>query len=128
MRLDADQHAGEEPLRRKAPAMPMTPPAAIRRAACATMRPIRPRRDAPRARRMHLLRALRDGVSEDAVDADSGEDDGEQGETGDEQHDEAALLDLTCDPLVHGLNVEEGLLRVDSEDGLAHGVGGWDRR
>ena len=53
----------------------------------------------------HLLRALRDGVGEDAIDADRGENDGEQSEAGDEQHDEAALRDLAGDALVHGLDM-----------------------
>ena len=71
----------------------------------------------------HLLRALRDRIGEDAVDADRGENDREQSEAGDEQHDEAALRDLIGDALVHGLDVEEGLLGIDGEDGLANGVG-----
>ena len=71
----------------------------------------------------HLLGALRDRVGEDAVDADGGEDDGERSEAGDEQHDEAALGYQARDALIHGLDVEERLLRVYGEDCFAHGVG-----
>ena len=69
---------------------------------------------------------MRDGVGEDAVDTDRGEDDGERGEAGDEQHDEAALPDQIGDALIHGLDIEEGLLTVDGEDGFAHGIGEQD--
>ena len=54
MRSDADEHAGEQAAEQKGAGDSEDAAAAMRRAACATIRPSRPRRDAPRARRMPI--------------------------------------------------------------------------
>jgi len=123
VRLDADQHASEEPTEEEGAGDAED---AASSDEAGGLRDDEADKSAARCAEgeadAHLLRAPRDGVGKDAVDADSGEDDREQGEAGDEQHDEAALRNLARDALVHGLDVKERLLWVDSEDGLTHGV------
>lgn len=124
MRSDADEHASEQAAEQKGPG---DSEYATRRDEARGLRDDKaeqtPAGCAKGEANAHLLRALGDGVGEDAVDADCGEDDRERGEAGDEQHDEAALCDLAGDALVHGLDVEDGLLAIDGEDSPPHSVG-----
>src|SRR5258708_12762958 len=49
-----------------------------------------------------FLRALADGIRDDGVDAERGEDEGESGETCEQEAHEAARRDTFLDPLLHG--------------------------
>jgi hypothetical protein len=75
-----------------------------------------------------LMGALRDGVGDDAVDAERCEDETEHGEDSDEVDEEAARRGGVVNEELDGLEVGGGLARVElaqgSEDGGLEGLGG----
>jgi len=79
-----------------------------------------PGRSAPRAMRTPIsLGAALDGVAVDAVEADGGEDEGEDAEEAGHVGDGALLIEVGVDLLAHGQDVEEGEVGVDVGEDVA---------
>ena len=70
-----------------------------------------------------LERLPRDGVGDDAIDAERGEQQAERGEAGDEHHEESARRDGVIDERLDGTQRHGGLFRIDLAQGV-HDAGG----
>ena len=66
-----------------------------------------------------LTRTLRNGVGHDAVEADSGENEGKDGEGTEEQSLHARVFGLISDHVLHGAGMQQGEAGIETLNGAA---------